>query len=414
MDKSFYISNRNKYFEKIENHSLSLFFSGQTYPKSADEDFEFEVNKNFYYLTGINQENVILALVKREEPETVLFIEKNDPVLSRWVGKKLEKAEAKEISGIEDVRYLDEFEDFLFNLFNAHRNYRKKPETLYLDLKRRRHHVSKEILFSRKFRHDYPDIAIRNAYDIVVALRTIKAPEEIELIRASIETTKGGLEAMMKAARPGMYEYQLEAYFDQHIKMHGQKTHAFKTICASGKNAAVLHYVKNNEIMEADELVLFDLGARTDFYVSDISRTIPVGGKFTPRAREVYQEVLDVNKKCIAYLKPGITWKEFNEYARELLTESAVRLGLIKDRSELHKYYWHSIGHFIGLDTHDPGAYEETFKPGMVLTVEPGLYIEEEGIGVRIEDDVLITEDGALNLSADIIKEIEDIENFMA
>lgn len=189
-------------------------------------------------------------------------------------------------------------------------------------MKRRRHHVSKEILFSRKFRHDYPDIAIRNAYDIVVALRTIKAPEEIELIRASIETTKGGLEAMMKAARPGMYEYQLEAYFDQHIKMHGQKTHAFKTICASGKNAAILHYVKNNEIMEADELVLFDLGARTDFYVSDISRTIPVGGKFTPRAREVYQEVLDVNKKCIAYLKPGITWKEFNEYARNCLRKA--------------------------------------------------------------------------------------------
>ena len=290
MDKSFYISNRNKYFEKIENHSLSLFFSGQTYPKSADEDFEFEVNKNFYYLTGINQENVILALVKREEPETVLFIEKNDPFSADGWERNWKKLRPRRFRD-RGRPLLDEFEDFLFNLFNAHRNYRKKPETLYLDLKRRRHHVSKEILFSRKFRHDYPDIAIRNAYDIVVALRTIKAPEEIELIRASIETTKGGLEAMMKAARPGMYEYQLEAYFDQHIKMHGQKTHAFKTICASGKNAAILHYVKNNEIMEADELVLFDLGARTDFYVSDISRTIPVGGKFTPRAREVYQEV---------------------------------------------------------------------------------------------------------------------------
>ena len=230
---------------KIENHSLSLFFSADL-PKSADEDFEFEVNKNFYYLTGINQENVILALVKREEPETVLFIEKNDPVLSRWVGKKLEKAEAKEISGIEDVRYLDEFEDFLFNLFNAHRNYRKKPETLYLDLKRRRHHVSKEILFSRKFRHDYPDIAIRNAYDIVVALRTIKAPEEIELIRASIETTKGGLEAMMKAARPGMYEYQLEAIFRSTYQNARSENPCVQNHLCIRKNAAILHYVKNN------------------------------------------------------------------------------------------------------------------------------------------------------------------------
>ena len=153
----------------------------------------------------------------------------------------------------------------------------------------------------------------------------------------------------MKMSRPGLYEYQLESYFDQYIKANGQKTHAFKTICASGKNAAILHYVKNNKVMQAGELVLFDLGARTDFYVSDISRTIPVDGKFTERAKAVYQEVLDVNKKCIEYLKPGVTWKEFNEYAKELLAEALKRLGLIKENKELSKYYWHSIGHFIGL-----------------------------------------------------------------
>lgn len=414
MDKSFYLRNRNNYLNKIENHSLSLFFSGQVYPKSADEDFEFEVNKNFYYLTGINQADVILAIVKREETKTILFIEKNDPVLSKWVGKKLEKEEAAELSGIEDVRYLDEFEDFIFDLFNAHRNYQKRPEYLYLDLKRNRQFASKELRFSKKFKDDYPEIAIKNAYHIVVGLRTIKSEEEIALIKESIATTKGGLEALMKNSRPGMYEYQLESYFDQYIKMNGQKTHAFKTICASGKNAAILHYVKNNKIMEKDEMVLFDLGARTDFYVSDISRTIPVGGKFGKREREVYEEVLNVNKKCIEFVKPGITWKEFNEYAQELLTESLKRLGLIKDRSELQKYYWHSIGHFIGLDTHDPGSYEEALKPGMVLTVEPGLYIEEENIGVRIEDNVLVTETGVINLSADIIKEADEIEKYMA
>ncbi len=416
MDKQFYTQNRENYFNKIENNSLSLFFSGLTYPKSADEDFEFEVNKNFYYLTGINQANVVLAIIKRETPKTILFIEKNDPVLSKWVGRKLEKEEASEISGISEVRYRDEFEDFFFNLFNAHRNYEKKPDVLYLDLKRNKNPdlTSQEIIFSRKFKDDYPEISVKNAYDIVIGLRTIKRAEEIELIKESLKTTKGGLETLMKMSRPGIYEYQLESYFDQYIKMNGQKTHAFKTICASGKNAAILHYVKNNKVMEAGELVLFDLGARTDFYVSDISRTIPVDGKFTPRCREVYQEVLDVNKKCIEYLKPGITWKEFNEYAKELLVDALKRLGLIKENKELSKYYWHSIGHFIGLDTHDPGNYEETLQPGMVLTVEPGIYIEEEGIGVRIEDNILITAEGVIILSADIIKEIDDIEKFMA
>jgi len=413
MNKHFFETNRKNYLQKIENNSLSLFFSGRVYPKSADEDFEFEVNKNFYYLTGINQEKVVLALVKREEPETILFIEKNDPVLSKWVGRKLEKEEAAEISGVADVRYLDEFEYFLYELFNAHRSYKKKPEVLYLDLKRRRDFTTQEILFVRNFKKDYPDIAVKNAYDIVVGLRTIKSPEEIELIKASIETTKGGLETMLKVAKPGMYEYQLESYFDQYIKMNGQKTHAFKMICASGKNAAILHYVRNNTLMKEGDLVLFDLGTRTDFYVSDISRTIPVSGKFPERARAVYREVLEVNKKCIDFVKPGVTWPEFNDYARGLLAEAAERLGLIKDRSEIRKYYWHSIGHFIGLDTHDPGSYEIPFKPGMVLTVEPGLYIEEENIGVRIEDNVVVTEDGCVNLSAGIIKEIEDIENFM-
>ena len=292
MDKQFYTQNRENYFNKIENNSLSLFFSGLTYPKSADEDFEFEVNKNFYYLTGINQANVVLAIIKRETPKTILFIEKNDPVLSKWVGRKLEKEEASEISGISEVRYRDEFEDFFFNLFNAHRNYEKKPEVLYLDLKRNKNPdlTSQEIIFSRKFKDDYPEISVKNAYDIVIGLRTIKRAEEIELIKESLKTTKGGLETLMKMSRPGIYEYQLESYFDQYIKMNGQKTHAFKTICASGKNAAILHYVKNNKVMEAGELVLFDLGARTDFYVSDISRTIPLtenslqdAGKFTKK-----------------------------------------------------------------------------------------------------------------------------------
>ena len=217
----------------------------------------------------------------------------------------------------------------------------------------------------------------------------------------------------MKESKAGLYEYQLESYFDYVIKNEGQRINSFKTIAASGVNATILHYVDNNAVLKDGDLVLFDLGTETEFYISDISRTFPVNGKFTPRQKEVYQAVLDVNKKCIEFLKPGITKEEYNNYAKELLIKACKKLGLITKDEELSKYYWHSVGHSIGLDTHDPCDYDSPFKAGMLVTCEPGLYIEEEKIGVRIEDDILITEDGAINLSQDIIKEVKDIEDFM-
>lgn len=416
MNKEFFSENRNKYFERIDNNSLSLFFSGRVYPKSADEDFEFEVDKNFYYLAGINQAKVTLALVKSgRSQQAVLFIEENDPVLSKWVGRKLEIEEARAISGIEDIRYHSEFDSFVYSLFNNVRSSYDHLSRLYLSLERRNeeNYSSLALNYYRKFHKLYPEVPIHNSHNVVIGLRMIKSEAEIALIKESIATTNAGIQTLMTQAKPGIYEYQLESYFDQYIKYHGQKTTAFRTIAATGKNATILHYIRNNTLLQENELILFDLGSRTSFYVSDISRTIPVSGRFTSRQKQIYQEVLDVNKKCIAFLKPGRTWKEFNDYAKELLTAAAVRLGLLKEKSELSKYYWHSIGHFIGLDTHDPGLYEEKLQPGMVLTVEPGLYIEDEAIGVRIEDNVLITEDGVINLSEDIIKEISEIEAFM-
>ena len=216
----------------------------------------------------------------------------------------------------------------------------------------------------------------------------------------------------MSESRSGIYEYQLENYFDFVIKENGQRIHSFKTIAASGKNATILHYSSNNTLLKENELILFDLGTETDYYISDISRTFPINGKFTERQKQVYNEVLEVNKKCIEFLKPGVTKLQYNEYAKKLLTEACYRLGLIKEDSEVIKYYFHSIGHTIGLDTHDPCFYENGIEEGMCLTVEPGLYIEEENIGIRIEDDVLITKDGCINLSANIIKEVADIEEF--
>jgi len=214
-------------------------------------------------------------------------------------------------------------------------------------------------------------------------------------------------------ARSGIYEYQLESFFDQYLRYNGQRRNSFKTIAGSGVNATILHYSKNNTIIGEGELILFDLGAEVDYYIADITRTFPISGKFSKRQKDVYQAVLNVNKKCIEYLKPGITWKELNLYANKLITEELKALGLIKEDHELVKYYWHSIGHSIGLDTHDPSLYNVPLQEGMVITIEPGIYIEDEKIGVRIEDNVLITKEGPVNLSKDIIKEVKDIEAFM-
>jgi len=417
MNKEFFINSRKKYIKEIENESLSIFFSGKNCQRSADQEYDFEVDKNFYYLAGVNQANVILAIIKKDNTvKEVLFIEKNDETLTKWVGLKLETKEAEEISGITDIRFVDDFKDFVFASFNNSRKSSDSLKTLYLNLERRNepNFLNLALIFSKDFKKNYPDITIKNSYNTVIALRMIKSEEEVILIKESVKTTRYAIEKLMKNSEVGLYEYQLETIFDAYIKYHGQKDQAFKTIAATGKNATILHYVNNNTVLQENDLILFDLGCRTKFYASDISRTIPVNGKFTLRQKEIYQEVLNVNKLCIDYLRPGVLWDDFNKLARTLLTESCERLGLLKEGKTITDFYYHNVGHFLGLDTHDPGLYDKVIQEGMVITVEPGIYIEDESIGIRIEDDILVTKGGNINLSEDIIKEIDDIEKFMA
>ncbi|MDD4212710.1 MAG: Xaa-Pro aminopeptidase [Bacilli bacterium] len=416
MKTLFFVKNRKKYFDLLSNNSIAVFFSGHALPKSADQDYPFEVNKNFYYLAGITQEESILVLVKGKEGiQEHLFILEHDPIQSKWVGKRLSLEEAIQQSGIEQVHFINQFEDFKYNLLNSTRKTSLGIETLYLDLERRAQSVVKSLahLFSKEMMKDYPELVIKNTYNDVIMLRMIKSEDEIALIKESIATTKEGIENLVRNIRPKMYEYQIQTFFDSYIKFVGNKSNAFDTICATGKNATVLHYTDNNVKTGAKDLILFDLGCRTEYYVSDITRTYPVNGKFSGRQKVVYEAVLRVNEACIAFLKPGITWNEFNQFANTCLIHELKTLGLIQEDHELVKYYFHSIGHMIGLDTHDPVLRHIPFAPGMVMTVEPGLYLEEEGIGIRIEDNVLITEDGAVNLSVDIIKSVEDIEQLM-
>lgn len=414
MKADFFKSNRARLLEKIKDNSIVILFAGNAPKKTADEAYPFTPNRNFYYSTGISEENHILVMSKiNGTTKTTLFIKDIDLNLERWIGKSIRKEEATEISGIEDVKFKSQFES------DIHRQLCLKEEiNLYLDLERDSISSSASIAheFAKNIVSKYPQVMIKNVFSIFGELRLVKSEEEVDNIKKAISITIEGIEALMKNSKPGMKEYQLESYFDFVCKNNGVKDLAFKTIAAAGKNAATLHYVSNDAELKDGDLIQFDLGAQYNFYNADISRAFPVNGKFTERQKAVYNAVLKVNEEIINDIKPGKTFKEINNKATDLIAEECIKLGLIKEKSDVSKYYFHSIGHSLGLDTHDLETPHRdiTFKEGVVYTVEPGIYIEEENIGIRIEDDVLVTEDGVINLTSEMIKTVEEIENFMA
>ena len=412
MKKILFRNNRKKLWEKLEDNSITLMFAGEAPYKSADETYAFTPNRNFYYLTGIDREKMILMLVKISgKVEETLFIQKNDPFIARWVGEKMPVEEAKEISGIENIKFVEEFEETFGSILD-----RTKIDNLCLDLERQEFHISMATSqrFAKAAMERYPYLIIKNIYHDIANLRLIKSEEEIKLIREAIDITDRGVTALMKNSKVGMKEYQLEAYFNFILKSEGVTDYAFRTIAASGKNATILHYDKNNSELEDGKLILFDLGAQYKYYNADISRTFPVNGKFTERQKQIYNVVLRAQEAVTKIARAGILFSVLNETAKMVLAEGCIELGLIKEASELPKYYFHGVSHYLGLDTHDVGNRNIELKPGMVVTNEPGLYIEEENIGIRIEDDILITENGCVNLSKQIIKTVEEIEEFMA
>ena len=387
-------------------------FAGQAPYKSGDETYEFTPNRNFYYLTGLHREKMILMLARiNGKVEETLFIEKSDPVMARWVGEKMSEADAKEISGVENVFLLEEFEQVFGRIMD-----RSKIGNLCLDLERQEFHLSMTSAqsFAKVVVERYPYLKINNIYHDIAKLRLIKSEEEIELIREAINITNIGIKALMKNSKVGITEYELEAYFDFELKIKGVKDLAFRTIAACGKNATTLHYVQNSSQLEEDKLILFDLGAQYKYYNADISRTFPVNGIFTERQKQVYNVVLKAQEAVTKVARPGILFSVLNETAKDVLASGCIELGLIKEASELSKYYFHGVSHYLGLDTHDVGRRDIELKSGMVLTNEPGLYIEEEDLGIRIEDNLLITDDGCENLSKHIIKTVEEIEEYMA
>lgn len=386
-----YKDRRNKLIASLENNSISLIYSGEEIKKSSDQFYPFCVNNNFYYLTGLKEKNMILLIYKRNNMLiNYLFIEESDPITSLWTGEKMSKEEILEISDFEinDIYYLSDFPRIFDTLsFN---------KTLYED----------------------KSISIKHSNSIdcskfIYEMRLIKTLNEIENVKKAIDITKEAIYSMFKNSKPNMYEYQLESFYDQKLK-YNNTIPSFKSIIASGKNAAILHYEDNNEVMENNTLVLCDVGCYYNQYSSDITRTFPINGKFTERQKQIYEIVLKANKESIKYIKPGITYQEFHDFGKEILIEELKKIKLIRNDSDIYKFFYHSLGHSLGLDVHDPGNLKTVLREGMLITVEPGLYIKDENIGIRIEDDVYLTKEGAINLSEHIIKEVKDIENYMS
>ena len=411
MKRETIIKRRNELLKENKKGSITVLFSGDLVKRSADSTYPFVVNRNFYYLTNCEEDSLIYIYINTENvSKEILFIKDYNPLEEKWVGKSLTKDEAIHKSGIFIVQPLSQFES-IFTRTLA----RNDVDTIYVDSERDsfKQRLNEAEKFTKKLSDSYPHLKVININQKINLMRTIKSDEEIEEMKNAVEVTRKGIEFILKNIKPGRYEYQSAADFEYQCALNNA-TLAFDTIVASGKDATILHYVTNQKPLVENDLVLFDLGASVNHYCADISRTFPVSGKFTDRQKTFYTIVLKAQEEVIKAIKPGITLIQLNEIVRSVYKDECVKANIIESEDQVDQVYYHSVSHSLGLDTHDVGLVEgATLKPGMVVTVEPGLYSEKESIGIRIEDDILVTENGSLNLSSSILKTVEEIETYM-
>ena len=407
-----YEARRSRVLDSMEDNSMLLLYSGQPQHISSDAYCDFISDRHFFYLTGLTQENTVLMMMRcGEVRRTTLYIEQADPAMERWTGKMLTAEQAQQLTGIQDVRFTDRFEREVEYLLSAagigtcyFNCYRHQPSDL----------PDYNLAKAASFAAAHPGIAVKDLWHTVSRMRMEKDADEVSKLRQAIDITGQGLEYVMQTLKPGMKEYQAQAAFEYRIRYLGADGLSFPTIAGSGKNGTMLHYETNRETCQDGTLLLLDLGAKLDGYCADITRTYPVNGKFTQRQRQVYDIVLRANRRVAREAKPGMTTRELNDICKKVLAEGCVELGLIRDESEIGKYYMHGVSHHLGIDVHDVTVDGVKLLPGCVITDEPGLYIDEWEIGIRIEDDLLITEDGCVCLSENIIRDPEEIQRFMA
>jgi len=424
LNNSIYKRNRLNFMDQMKGNSMAIFNSNDIYPVSADTELPFEQHRDIFYLTGIDQEETILILYpssKDNKTRENLFIRRSDEHTKIWEGEKLSKDLATKLSGVENVHFVEDFKNILHSISN-------KVDTFYIN--KNEHYRANSPVETREDRFinwllkKYPAHKVAKSNPILQRLRSIKHLDEIDQIKKACQITKKGFDRVLRFVKPDVWEYQIEAEFIHEFINNSSKGFAYTPIIASGINNNVLHYIKNNKQCKDGDLILMDVGAEYGNYSSDMTRTIPVAGRFSKRQKEVYNSVLQVKNEATKLLTIGNNWKNFHEQVGEIMTQELFKIGLIdkndiknetKNNPAYKKYFMHGTSHHLGLDTHDYGLLEDPFQENMVFTVEPGIYIPKEGFGIRLEDDVVIkSKEEPLNLMSDIpiiADEIEDIMN---
>lgn len=412
MEPQFYKGNRDAFMEKLEPGSLALFFSGSPVRKTADEDYGYFANRNFVYLTGMEQKDTILMMEKDASGyRETLFILPPNLIEERWTGSRMKPEEIEAVSMISSFAYKETFEEELKKVLTSGR-----IQKVYLDIDRMEGQVVVSAADSMEafLKQEYPSLPIENSLPIMKMLRLIKKPCEIRAMEKAQEITKAGILAMMTHSKPGMYEYQYKAEYDYALAQHGVLEAGFPSIISAGKNNFCIHYYGyRGQAMDGD-IVLNDVGVRWDNELTDVSRGWPCNGKYSSRQKLLFECQYNTSEHMFSMLKPGIPMKEVDAEIRRYCFEQLKEAGVCKSFDDIGTYMWHGGAHHVGFDTHDVvSARDAIIQPGMVFCVDIGIYHEEWGIGFRLEDNCLITEDGCRNLSKDIPRTVEDIEAVM-
>jgi Xaa-Pro aminopeptidase len=423
IDRDLYSKNRAKFMAQMKPNSVAVFNSNDIYPVSADSTLPFSQHRDILYLSGVDQEESVLLLfpdAPYDHLKEVLFLKETNEHIAIWEGEKLTKVRALEVSGIKTVIWLQDFHKMLKEVMtyadkmylNTNEHYRSSVET-----------ETREDRFIKWWKQNYPAHQVEKSNPILQRIRSIKESEELDLIQTACAITEKGFRRILSFVKPNVMEYEIEAEFAHEFLRNRSKGFAYTPIIASGNNANVLHYIENNQQCKAGDLILLDVGAEYANYSSDMSRTIPVSGRFSDRQKEVYTAVLRVKNEATKMLIPGALWKEYHKEVGKIMTSELVGLGLV-DKADVQnenpdwpaykKYFMHGTSHHMGLDTHDYGLLHEPMQANMVFTVEPGIYIPAEGFGIRLEDDVVIQKNGEpFNLMRNIPIEAEEIEMIM-
>lgn len=423
LDPQLFISNRKRFVEKLKPNSIAIFVSNDEVPRNGDAVYDFQQNSDLYWLSGIAQEDsMVILFPDNPDPKfrEVLVLVRPNELKEKWDGKRLRRTEATAISGIQTIVWLDSVDALLQTWIHL-------ADTIYLDTNENDRKASlvrtRDYRFVDEMQSRYPLHQYKRAAKIMKELRAVKTPHEIGVVKKAIEITGNTFDRLLKFIRPGVMEYEIEAEILHSFLSQRASGEAYNSIIASGDNARILHYISNNQECKDGDLILLDFGALYGGYAADLTRTIPVNGKFTQRQKEVYNACLHLHNFAKSILKPGISIIDYTEKVGDEASKQFVKIGLLsesdvanedKDNRAYRKYLYHGISHHLGLDVHDLGTRTEPVKPGMLFTIEPGIYIEEEGIGIRIENNVWITETGNIDLFEGIPITVEEIESAMA